>query len=133
MPKRKEEPGTLELEWSLSEEAVKDRLIRRMRAALRKYGCYEPAIDDLILEGISDLVILKTKLEAQIERYPGKASLYHAYQKIVKTIGELQNSLAISRKLREEERSALKEEFSNLIRRVYKRLEEIERRRYAEG
>jgi len=133
MVEKEEEPGTLELEWSIAEEGAKDRLIRRMKAALKKYGCYEPFFDDLLLESIADLIILKKRLEIQLERYPGKASLYHAFEKITRTISELQESLAMSRKLREEDSSSLKQELANLIRKVYKRLEEIERRRVHEG
>jgi len=118
--------GILIPDWAPIEEQKKKELMSYARKALRKLGGYEPAFDDYMLESMIDLLFLKKKLEDSMSE---KLSLKAAqiYIQVIKGIARVQNELAVSRARRlGKDVGDVKEEVAELMRRIYRRLEELE-------
>jgi len=112
--------------WSPAEEKKKKRLIEYMRRALSQMGGYEPAFDDLLLEGIADMVILKSRLERDLEERRS-SKVVENYMRVHDTLAKLQEKLAVNRTKRlGKDESETAEEVAKLMRNVFEKLRKIE-------
>jgi len=117
-------------------EGLKEEVLSLMREEFSKGAMHISVFDDRLLEIAAEQLLMRRLLEkairdkAELSDPRGLAALVRAWNETTRTLLKVFDSLVVSRlaRLRFKGEEETREQIADLIRRVYKRLEEIERR-----